>query len=190
VLPRELNIYLLGEVSGCLSTCWLGVWGWWIFYAKLWRLQVGPLVTWLDESINMRWARLPVPPQLLLLIPPTQVARRVFARLFFANEGVFVFGFGFEDDEGEAFGIQEEEVYEPLWSLFEVFADAFEGDAGFEADVSRFTVLGEEAPASLFKELVDLDAGGCFLHSGPPCWVLDMVLGFVVSCLCLRCWSH
>ena len=32
-------------------------------YTKLWRLQVGPLVTWLDESVNLVWARLPVPPR-------------------------------------------------------------------------------------------------------------------------------
>ena len=46
------------------------------FYSKLWQLQVGSLVTWLDESVSMRWARLPVPPQLLLLTLPTRVARR------------------------------------------------------------------------------------------------------------------
>jgi hypothetical protein len=46
------------------------------FHAKLWQLQVGSLVTWLGESVNRFWARLPVPPQLLLHTPPTQVARR------------------------------------------------------------------------------------------------------------------
>ena len=33
------------------------------FYTKLWQLQVGSLVTWLGESVNLVWARLPVPPQ-------------------------------------------------------------------------------------------------------------------------------
>ena len=46
------------------------------FYTKLWQLQVGSLVTWLGESVSMRWARLPVPPRLLLLPLPTPVARR------------------------------------------------------------------------------------------------------------------
>ena len=45
------------------------------FHTKLWQLQVGSLVTWLGESVNMLWARLPVPPQLLLLTFPTHVAR-------------------------------------------------------------------------------------------------------------------
>ncbi len=69
VISIELNIYLLGEVSGGLSTCPLGVWSWWIFYAKLWRLQVGSLVTWLGESDNLLWARLPVPPQGYFCLP-------------------------------------------------------------------------------------------------------------------------
>ena len=46
------------------------------FFTKLWQLQVGSLVTWLGESVSMRWARLPVPPRLLLLTLPTPVARR------------------------------------------------------------------------------------------------------------------
>jgi hypothetical protein len=46
------------------------------FYTKLWQLQVGSLVTWLGESVSMRWARLPVPPRLLLLTLPAPVARR------------------------------------------------------------------------------------------------------------------
>jgi hypothetical protein len=33
------------------------------FYTKLWQLQVGSLVTWLGESVNLVWARLPVPPR-------------------------------------------------------------------------------------------------------------------------------
>jgi len=49
---------------------------WVHFYTKLWRLQVGSLVTWLGESVNLLWARLPVPPRLLLLTLPTPVARR------------------------------------------------------------------------------------------------------------------
>ena len=49
------------------------------FYIKLRYFQVGSLVTWLGESVNMPWARLPVPPRLLPLTPPTQVARRLGA---------------------------------------------------------------------------------------------------------------
>ncbi len=44
------------------------------FHSKLWRIQVGSLVTWLSESGNMFRARLPVPPQLHLLTQPTLVA--------------------------------------------------------------------------------------------------------------------
>ncbi len=46
------------------------------FYGKLWSLQVGSLVTWFGESVDMRCARLPVPPHPVLLTQPTQVARR------------------------------------------------------------------------------------------------------------------
>ena len=45
--------------------------GWVHFYTNLLQLQVGSLVTWLGESVNLVWARLPVPPQLLLLTLPT-----------------------------------------------------------------------------------------------------------------------
>jgi hypothetical protein len=41
------------------------------FFTKLWQLQAGSLVTWLGESVNLFWARLPVPPGLLLLTQPT-----------------------------------------------------------------------------------------------------------------------
>ena len=44
-------------------------------YTKPWQLQVGSLVTWLGESVNLVWARLPVPHPLLLLAQPTLVAR-------------------------------------------------------------------------------------------------------------------
>jgi len=33
------------------------------FQSALKQLQVGSLVTWLGESVNVLWARLPVPPQ-------------------------------------------------------------------------------------------------------------------------------
>jgi hypothetical protein len=46
------------------------------FYTKLLQLQVVSLVTWLVESVNLFWARLPVPPQFLLPTLPTLVARR------------------------------------------------------------------------------------------------------------------
>ena len=42
------------------------------FYTKLRQLQVGSLVTWLSESVNTFRMQLPVPPQLLLLAPPTR----------------------------------------------------------------------------------------------------------------------
>jgi hypothetical protein len=45
-------------------------------YTKPRQLPAGSLVTWLGESVNLVWARLPVPPQLLLLTPPTQVTRQ------------------------------------------------------------------------------------------------------------------
>ena len=44
------------------------------FYTKLRQLPVGSLVTWLGESVNLFWARLPVAPQLLVLSLPTLVA--------------------------------------------------------------------------------------------------------------------
>jgi hypothetical protein len=50
------------------------------FYAKLWQLQVGSLVTWLGESVYRFWARLPVPLQLVLLTQPTLVARQSYDR--------------------------------------------------------------------------------------------------------------
>ena len=46
------------------------------FYTKLLQLQVVSLVTWLVESVNLFWARLPVAPRLLLLTQPTLVARQ------------------------------------------------------------------------------------------------------------------
>jgi len=41
---------------------------------------------------------------------PAVLGLGVFARLFLPDEGVFVLGLGFEDDEGEALFVEEEEV--------------------------------------------------------------------------------
>ena len=57
----------------------------------------------------------------------------------------------------------------PLLGLLEVVAERvqvgrLERDAGFEADVGGRVAFREETPAGRFEQLVDLDAGGGFLH--------------------------
>ena len=57
---------------------------------------------------------------------PAVLGLGVFARLFLADEGVFVLGLGFEDDEGEALFVEEEEVDEAFGGLLEVLAEGIE----------------------------------------------------------------
>ena len=64
----------------------------------------------------------------------------VFARLLFADERIFVLGLGFEDEEREALGVEQEKVDEAFCALFEVVAESvqvggLDRDAGFKADV-------------------------------------------------------
>ena len=64
----------------------------------------------------------------------------VFARLLLADERVFVLGLGFEDDEGEALFVEQQEVDEAFARFLEVLAERvevlrLERDAGFELDV-------------------------------------------------------
>ena len=93
----------------------------------------------------------------------------VFARLLLADERAFVLGLGFEDDEGEALFVEQEEVDEAFGGFLEVLAEGvevlrLERDAGFKLDVRGAFGIREEAPARGFEQLVDFDAGGGFLH--------------------------
>ncbi len=97
----------------------------------------------------------------------------VFTRLLFADEWIFVLGFGFEDQQREALGVEQEKVDEAFCALFEVIAErvqvgGLDGDAGFEANVRGRVAFLKETPASGFEQLVDLDTGCGFLigHSG------------------------
>ena len=47
----------------------------------------------------------------------------VFAGLLLADERVLVLGLGFEDDEREALGVEQQEVDEALARLLEVLAE-------------------------------------------------------------------
>ncbi len=97
----------------------------------------------------------------------------VLAGLLLADERVIVFGFGFQDDQRKAAGVEQEEVDEPARGLLEVLAEGVEvggldGHRRLEADVGRAAAVREEAPARCFEQLVDLDSGCGFLlgHSG------------------------
>jgi len=47
----------------------------------------------------------------------------IFARLLFADERILVFGFGFENQQRKAFGIEQEKVDEAFCALLEVGAE-------------------------------------------------------------------
>ena len=94
---------------------------------------------------------------------------RVLAGLLLADQRVFVFGFGFQNDEREAFGIEQQEINKALAGLFEIITERvqigrLEGDAGFQSNIRGRVAFGKETPASRFEQLIDLDAGGGFLH--------------------------
>ena len=50
----------------------------------------------------------------------------VFAGLLFSGQRIFVLGLGFEDDEGEALLVEQQEVDEALLGLLEVLAKRVE----------------------------------------------------------------
>ena len=50
----------------------------------------------------------------------------VLAGLLLGNQRIFVLGLGFEDDEREALGVEQEEVDEPFLGLLEVVAERVE----------------------------------------------------------------
>jgi len=96
----------------------------------------------------------------------------VFTRLLFTDEGIFVFGLGFENKQRKAFDIKQEKIDEAFCALLEVGAECvqvggFDCDAGFEANVGGRASFLKKSPASRFKQLVDLDAG-CGFFIGHP----------------------
>ena len=91
----------------------------------------------------------------------------VFACLLFTDQWIFVFGFGFEDDEGGAFLVQQQEIDEASARIFEVHAEFVDGlgcecDLGLKLNAGGAAIIGKEAPARRRKQLVNFDAGGGF----------------------------
>ena len=87
----------------------------------------------------------------------------VGARLLFADEGIFLLPFSFDDEEGKVVLIEEKVIGIPLAGMLEVLTEGIEimlgdGCAGFEMDGGRAVLIREEAPASGAQECVDLDA--------------------------------
>ena len=104
---------------------------------------------------------------------PEVLGSGVFTRLLFADEWIFVLGLGFEDEQREALGIEQEKIDEACRALLEVIAEGIQIggldlNAGFEANIGGCVADLEKSPAPRFEQLVDLDAGGCCLmgHSG------------------------
>ena len=98
----------------------------------------------------------------------------VFARLFLADERILVPGLGFEDEEREAPGVEQEKVDVAFCGFLEVVAERLQvgrldRNAGFEANVRGRVASLKKSPAGRFEQLVDLDAGGGFFirHSVP-----------------------
>ena len=95
----------------------------------------------------------------------------VFASLFFADQRILVLGLGLQHDEREALSVEQQKVDEAFSgcsrssSPKRVEVGRLDGDAGFKPDVGRVVAVGKETPASGFEQIVDLDAGGGFVHS-------------------------
>ena len=93
----------------------------------------------------------------------------ILASLFLADERILVLGFGLQDDEREALGVEQKEVDETSFGLFEVLAQCvqvrrLDRDARLQPNVGSRVAFRKETPASRFEQLVDLDAGCRFLH--------------------------
>ena len=91
----------------------------------------------------------------------------VLARLLFADQRIFVFGLGFEDDEGEAFFVQKQEIDEAFAGFFKVIAECVqclgsECDFRLKLNIGRATIVGEETPICCFKQLIDFYSGSGF----------------------------
>ena len=100
-------------------------------------------------------------------VPRTCIA----AGLLFTGQRVLGLGLGFEHDKRKALVVQQQKVDHTALGLdvLEVVAQGVEVvgaelDAGFELDVGGASGFIEEAPASRFEKLVDLDSGRCFVH--------------------------
>ena len=83
----------------------------------------------------------------------------VLAGLFLAHQWILFFGLGFQNDEGETLGVEQEEIDEAFFGLFEVMAQSvevglFDGDARFELDIGGLVSLREEPPTARFEEFV------------------------------------
>ena len=95
----------------------------------------------------------------------------ITACLLLAREGILGFCLRLQDEEGESLLVEQEKVDESFGGFLEVFPDLIEGrlgevHAGFEADICQALLVPEEAPTGCLEQLVDLDAGGGFLHVG------------------------
>ena len=93
----------------------------------------------------------------------------VFPRLFLADEWIFVLSLGLEHDQGEALFAEQQEINEALGGFLEVLTERVEvldlqRDARLKLDIGRAFRVSKEAPARVFQQLVDFDAGGGFFH--------------------------
>jgi len=106
----------------------------------------------------------------------------VLAGLLLPGQRAFGFGLGFENDQREAFLVEQQEIDESPGGLLEVIAEGvqvggLERDAGFETDIGGGAAVREEAPAGGFEQLVDLYPGSGFL------------IGHSASCFLRRSWG-
>lgn len=75
-------------------------------------------------SDDVRIAALHIPKVMKIAIGEDDEAAilrlRIFAGLFFADQRIFIFGLGFENDERKASVVEQEEVDETLAGFFEI----------------------------------------------------------------------
>jgi len=83
--------------------------------------------------------------------------------LFFAYEGILVLCLRFQHDQWKTFFIEEQKVNIAMGRFLKVIAhgieiNGFECNAGFQADISGFALIGKESPAGVFEQFVDFDS--------------------------------
>jgi len=102
-----------------------------VFYKALWigrdLAVAGDRVRRRKRGDDIRAAAFEVPEVVQVAIGKDNEAAvlrlGIFARLLFADERILVFGFGFENQQRKAFGIEQEKVDEAFCALLEVGAE-------------------------------------------------------------------
>ena len=91
----------------------------------------------------------------------------VFPGLLLPDERALALRLSLQNDKGKPFVVEQQEIDEAIGRCLEVLAKRIQRcllqrDLGLKLDICLQRAIGKEPPSSRLKQLVDLDARGCF----------------------------